>query len=410
MFINYKKEIQNNSFGRKIIVPDTLIEQLNKGLPEGLFYEKNENGLLSIAPDSIHSIEGLKPQLTKEQKAILGDNPSEEALSFFMYNSQQKIKMVPIESNHLLLNGKKITLDELIIHPYKGYITEKGFIYRIPKEFPPSISIELSSKQYHRIVKFKRVPNLSLTSIKFRSEECETLDFQIEHDLKNNTISFSINTRMNNVQTVSDIVETIAIYNAFHDGEGLFAGEKLESKFLNPKESPYTNQIVEFWEKVLKIESVLKIKFTPTLDPINYLTVCNVERIYQGVIMNTPFLSKEIINSVTRDGNNVDDIEEFVGKSSYFEFDSIVSYDLLETKITLPALVGMFNTKISHYTNRNNSQIVFFDDADESAKRFCVVKVFADDNSRKQYKNCNHKEIMEAFSNAKYIEEYIKKN
>ena len=214
---------------------------------------------------------------------------------------------------------------------------------------------------------------------------------------------------MNNVKTVKDIVETISIYNAFYEGKGLFAGEIVNHKFSNPEESPFTNSIVLFWEKVLAVESVLKINFVPTLDPVDYETTATVERLFQGIVNNQPFKSREKINSVTRKCLDDDFIDRYLGTIGYFEFDSVINYSIFKTKIELPAIVGMFNTKIVRFSNINKGkeQVIFFDDASEQDKRFCVIKLFKNDEERSTFQKYDRKKIIKVFSKAKSIEEYM---
>ena len=61
----------------------------------------------------------------------------------------------------------------------------------------------------------------------------------------------------------------------------------------------YNDEILNFWKKVLEIESKLKVEFKPPFTDLDYDHICAIEEIYQNVIMYRPIRQNQCINSIT---------------------------------------------------------------------------------------------------------------
>ncbi len=399
MFVDFDS-IFNDDPKSQFIIPEQYIDFLNKELPNGLKYVVNEDGTsIRITTDEKElKIGGIEFNLTKKQKEILGDKYTEKDVFDYAYNSQQKIL---IKKGFIIINGEKISTDKLNYSPFKK-VKEK--VYLIPQKLDTKMPITLKSEKYERTIWVSRVPNNSINILQFKSEKNEPL--QINYTINNEEIQMNISYHLKMAKSITDIVESVNIYNAFIDGKGYIFNSLINIKMDAKK---YDEKSILFWEKVLKLEKELDVKFNVPKRSLEDEEVFEIEELYQSLINKIPFKDENVINSINAEINfeNERNINELVGNPFHLQFAQNFQTNILGKKIKLIAFIMVFNSKIAKVEKNTKNTTIILEDESETKKRFASIMCFKSQNELEEYKKQLNGEKMNKFKQAKSAYEYI---
>lgn len=410
MFVDFD-DIFNENPKSQFNIPPKYIELLNKRLPKGIKYilDKEGNCIISSDEEEIR-IGGIKAVLNEEQKKILGKNYKLNDVLDYAYNSQQKIEVQPIEEGYIKLNDNKFPIDKLEYNPLNPFkiIEEKFYIF--PPKFEEKIELKLSDGKYERVVFVTRVPNKSIDILSFESKKDEPLQINYTINQSSNKFKMNISFNLNYAKQIRDIVESVYIYNAFVEKKG-YIGDKLLDFIIDENQyKKYDEKSARFWEKVLMLEKKLDIKFQPPKENLEYSKILEIEELYQSIILKRPYRDKNVVNSINAEWNFNNDINEYKGKSVFFQFNATYSNEILGQKINLPALLMIFNSKLARLEkNKKNTEIIL-EDKCEDKKRYTSIMCFEDDKQLEKYKKQLNSMIIQMFKEAKTAYQYLEDN
>ena len=273
--------------------------------------------------------------------------------------------------------------------------------------FPAPFQIAIGCEGYEQNLMISRVPNESIDIMEFESskDHCLIVNFKVNQTTQKMTIRLSYN--FSKAKSIRDIVESIKIYNAYMNGQGYFCNQKLDSAVVG-KEARQVDVILEqFWKRVLSLEEVLDVEFIPPQSSLDKETVQMVDILYQNLVEHNPIKNKDKVDSIDGawDTLKKEEIEKNKNIPMYFEFEATAEFSLFETQITLPGIIGIFNAVVKELTEDEESQHLLLGDASDDKPRYTVKLWCKTIEEVKQYRTEKHDNLMEAFHNAKTLDE-----
>ena len=408
MFTNFD-DIFGEDPKAELNLPDRYIDFISSHLPEGLKYIADENGNCTINSQGKNiKIGGIKFLPNEEQKSILGDVYSVNDILSYSYNSQQKIEIVLVEDGYIILNGKKVSIDRLEYNPINPITIMKGKFYLIPRKLEEHFSLELSDGNYRRKLSISRVPNNSINIIKFQSKKNEPLIINYTFNIEIRKMKMNLSFNLNFVKKIKDIVEIVRIYNAFIDGKGYINDHLIKVNRDYKAGNKYDEKNILFWEKLLMIEKVIDVEFIPSKENIKYEEMLEVEELYQSLVKKRPFKDKNKINSLSGkwDFKKKEDIKACIGKPLFFRFEATYSTSILNCNIKLPALLMIFNSKLSKIEKQGNDTKMVLEDENDSLKGYTSIMCFKNKDELRIYEKKENDGI-QLFKDAKSASEYL---
>ncbi len=411
MFVDFDKTFKKKDNQDIKKIPDSLLQHLNKSLPEGLKYIPEKDGTCHITSDDGDiQISDLIFEPTKEQRKVLGEDFTFEDVLAYMYNAQQPIQMKNKKPGIVVLNGHDVAEDKFIQNPFKDMRLCNGSFYLEPKPFPNPFSWKVEGGECEKVLTVRRVPNQSVSVAKFESDPTEAFILRYLLDESENTMQLSISLNLKAAKSVSDLVDSVSIYNAFVDGTVKIAGAPILKPFSSTGMKRYDDDTLLFWQKVLKIEQLLNVSFKLPMEDINYHTICLVERIYQSLIYGQPTVERQRLNSIS--GVFTDETRvlftEYIkrGKPAFFIFEIKDSIDLFGINLQLYGIRGICDAAVDDYKIENEKYTIYFKDVSPDKSMFASIIYFKDKNSMEDCRR-NRKTLSSDLTNAKNPSEYL---
>ena len=414
MFVDFDK-VFNNTPQTDLKIPQALADQLSSNLQDGLVYEiDSKTNTLFISPDgnedSKLTINGMLLEPTKEQKELLGESFSIDDIMKLSYNSQQPIPIRFNDNKNVNINGEEIPIEMLEYNPFKPDNLWINSAYIFPEEFPEAFSLSIGCDSISIDLSIKRIPNNSLTTMAFESDQNKCLILKYFYDPTNNNLSMTLNISIDKSKSVKEIVEAIEIYNAFIDGKGRLSNSLIKTHLNTANATKYDEKALLFWKKVLKLEEKLNVHFDPNCVDLTYENVCDIEETYQSIINTNPIRHHSNINSIESKWKKYKDqiVADSLGKPLYFEFNCTNVVELFGQKIKLPCIVGLFNAVLSKYEKDEEKEecTIFLENESEEKKMYTSTLSFITEKELLKYKEKNQN-IIPIFKNAKEIHEYL---
>lgn len=404
MFVDFNKIMKNDKVsGSKL--PDAFVDYLSESLPEGTHYIQVDEGICTITPDKdkMFNVGGLIPKLNEHQKSILGNDFTIEELIKYVNNSQVAIELIPADGENVVVNGKKISANNLMIDLKKpdNISSLKQFVY--PEKFSDPKKITLSTDDITTEIYIQRVADDSIYKIVYESIEGEYLNVKMTFDEKEKKSSFLVSIVADNIKTVQQVINSMKLYNAFLNGSICLDGIQLK-KYIDYKKNYFEDSTIIYWEKLRKIEKFLNLSFVPNKEDVSYQTACEVEKLYQSLINKTPVIESYKVDSVNGTWDLDDDINSYLGKELFFKFEGTEQFELYEEKFELPCVSFVFNCTFGGVEQENADSKILLLDVSEEKKRYTSILLF---KSKKEINEFDFEKDIIKFRDAKRPSEYI---
>lgn len=411
MFVDFD-DIFNDNPQSQFEIPEQYVNFLNSQLPNGVKYKIDDEGNCSITSDNNEiKIGGIKLTPNEEQKKILGNKYDLNDILDYSYNSQQKIQIDLLEDGYITLNGEKFPINRITYNPLKPIEVVDGKIFLIPPKLKEKINLKLGNGRYEREIVISRIPNNSINTRAFSSEENIPLKINYKINLINNELKLNLSFDLKYANTIRDVVESVYIYNAFLEGKGYIDDVLIDNiKFDRKDYKKYDENSALFWEKVLMIEEELGATFIPPMEDVDYEKMVEIEELYQSLIMKKPFKDKNVISSINAnwDFHKEKEIESYINQNLFFRFTGIYSVDIFGFKKELPALLMVFNSKLLKIEKKEEITIYLGDESEEQ-KRYTSVMCFKNNEELEKYEKESENDKIQAFKDAKRAYEYFGK-
>lgn len=351
MFVDFNKAFKGKPLS-ETKVPDLVVQKLSESLPEGVKYISGENGTVQMVSKSNSiSIGGFNVNIPEDFKSVLKENAKQSDLLQLSYNAQRPLEMVLSNPGYIKVNGEEMPFENIHYNLFHKTKLVDNKLMAYPAKFPKPLEITVSTGdgKYSRKLNLSRKPLLSLTDIRFQSDEDQPFRMEFISSTENKlTSSVTIRMELKNCKSIRDMVESIFIYNDFVDGKAKLDGHTFEYDTSKIEVKKYDLTSAEFWEKVLQIEEYLGVHFTPPDGDVKYDVMCDVELLYRNLICNTPIRLNQTLTSVTGKYQHFGDevIEKAKEGQFYFQYQAQYTFNLFGQKISLLAVCGLFNTAI----------------------------------------------------------------
>lgn len=410
MFASFNDVFKSKSL-REQKVPDVTLKYLSNSLPKGVKYVSDEHGNLTITSSdgSKITIGGFNVTVTDEMRSVLGNQYSTAQIAKYAYNTQKKIAMNLKEDGIIIVNGERMPVEKFAYNMFDNFSYINSKFYMVPPKFPEPFELELGCEKYKRKLSFQRVPYASLDKSKFQSVNKDPLRMEFIVCEEDYSVKMTLGFDLKKANTVKDIVETVFIYNAYCDGKGLLMGHPVGRMKDKADDKKFDEKSARFWEKVFEIEEKLNLKFIPPKTDIEFETICLVEQLYQNLICKKPVKQREIITSIISDMNVKEgvNLDELIGKQIFFQYNATTTFELFEKKLSLPAILGIFNSTFKSYEILDDKTKIILGIKDKNQKPFTAILCFASDSDLNEYVKENPDCYENILSNAKFPQEYL---
>lgn len=403
MFVDFNKIFKNKS-DINYPIPEVILDYLNAPLKNGLKYIDNGEGMCELTSESGMTISGIELIIDEKIKAYCGNNISYETVWDYAYNTQSNLHLKCQKEGYILINGQEMSVEKMCFNPFENVKFLDGEFIAMPQPFPEPIEITLGDGTYEINEKIQRVPCDEQFCMKMQT--VNEAPIFVETKINNKTHHMTCNLKMNlrNVKKVQEIVSIMSVFYALCSGKGLMNGVSILLTENGVSEFKFDKILLEFWEKVLKVEKELKCSFIVPEGEIGNDIVMMIEKLYQMLINRKPIKRTEKYNSLsfTVNMNEGHSIEELKNGKGTFVFDSTSVFNLFGEKITLPSITVLTDVVVSEILSREDQQELIIDNSETVA--FCSELVFLDEEKRNEYRV---KDTLKDFFEAKPVESYL---
>ena len=333
MCANFKKAFKKEN----ISVPDSILKQLGKILPDGFQYKSLNDGACVVVPDDINKIIKKESFIIPEH---LLDKDIDEILKY-TYSSQEPLKFkksIPVE-------GKVLKVEDMIKFPFRAKEISFGEVALLPSPFK-EFNIELEAYGVKKTITMKREVSKNIEKITFKRVDFNDLEFLYTFDLNNLKINFNMNINFENCNSIETLLEYLKLYKAFAEGILKLDNINLSDnnyKFKSNINKQVIDDMIDFYDKLLKITKLINIEIKPK-ESIDTEDICSVEELYKSLIEKKP--CKEYIDiDKLNIGSDKDLDNEFFSKNDAIAFQASCDceWTVLGSEIVLPSVMVIYN-------------------------------------------------------------------
>lgn len=408
MFVDFNK-IMKPKEEPKSHIPDALVDYLNKKLPEGVKYNKTKDGDYHLSPDGKgnYTIGDLVFRPNEHQKQILGKECSFDDILEYINNSQKPMRIGTKDGKTVLINGERVLLSDIFLSPNIDINDENFIQYMYPQKFPEPHAITLSCDDINEQIYIQRVANDSIHEKVFESLNDEFIFFQLK--INENSSLFNITIRINpdKIKRVRTLITAMKICNAFSSGRLKIDNHLIRLEKMDSQKNRFEIETIEYWDKLLKIESVLNLEFQPNSNEVDFQTVNEVEKLYQCLINKVPYRENKSLNTITGNWKIDDETKNNIGKSIYLTFEGQEHFNIYEQEFDLFYRSYIFNCVFKNIDKEENGKVtLYLDNIGEEKQRYTSTLLFKNESELDSY---NFEENIEKFHDAKSFFEINKK-
>ena len=412
MIPNFNKAFKSTPTAEKTI-PKAVMEYLNSTAPTGTRYiQDKDGGITLIADGKPFTISGFTLEIPKSIKKQV-ESFSKDEFNQFVYNAQMELKVNLNKDGYIIINGEELPVEALHRNIYNPIKQKNMQFFLMPESFPEVPDIKIASDKYTRILKMKRYPYASLTEKHFESEDGKSLKLKLTMDDKKESSHIQLTYNLNCAKSVQEIVESVEIFNAFIDGKGYLMGEKIPSDaFPDNSKDKFDKRTLDFWKKVLEVETALKLSFVPTKDSQKAETIYNIEKLYQTIILKKPIREEHKITSISSEWNaeSTNRIKDSIGKPMYFQYTGDLKFNIMGQEFKCPSIFGKFNCKLADVKVADDKTTLFFADESDDKTGYTSVLSFATEKELDAYGHVEKYNHANDLKDAQTIQTILSKN
>lgn len=284
MMVNFYEAFGNNA-DEDNEIPQEILEELNKELPQNLIYLQDENGRYNIIPRPDREVKPMKMttkfDLDPEKDALLIDKlraVSQEKWGEYLYRTQKSIAVKDIKIGN---DEQLIPLEQTMGNPLsdEDIIVKECRMY--PEGFPDPTPMIFESEEGDKVcINFQQEAYDSLTEIKIRNIDFPALKIELfiyspltevnEETAKTNednriSITYSITPTKAPSTTVAIIA--LRIFQGLFTGKTKVNGQMMISTSTQAKFDPQrVEDALQFWSTAAILEKKLGVNFNPAAD------------------------------------------------------------------------------------------------------------------------------------------------
>jgi hypothetical protein len=250
----------------RISIPEEILENINKELPNNLFcYKDSEKGVI-ISPKPEKELQ-VKVELDPDEtlRERLKNIPKEKWTDYF-YRTQQRVRVKNVCMGD---ENKKIPIEQIGYNPLaeSPKIVEN---YMYPEKFPEPFQMPIETPDGEKIIlEIQRQPYDSMVISKYINVNYPAVKLEMlinEENIEQSKLTYSITPSKAN--TVTEALAVIRVYKYLQNGEALIDGKKVFSPTLERKQidSEQLSKWDDFWSCLKKLEELLSVSFDPSVE------------------------------------------------------------------------------------------------------------------------------------------------
>ncbi|MFK7678697.1 abortive infection system toxin AbiGii family protein [Bacillus sp. Wb] len=279
-------------------VPKEIISSLNRGLPQGIVYRDIGGGFLGIDfnADEI-KFEGFSFLIPDEaiERFKLDTMPKVEE---YIYRTQRKIRLKLEKNGYLIANGEYIKTSDFFRNPITENMLKETELFIYPLEFTEFFKVKLDDHDIKEIITLKRQPYDSMSKKLFQNIDDKGFNLSCIVDEETCDVKLKFSYNLNNINDISGMIEILKIHHACINGNAEINGLALSASTNGEVEMKALESKIEFWEKVLVLQSHLNVLFDFRREVTNK-EISIIEELYSFLIKNEG-LKRKLKNSILK--------------------------------------------------------------------------------------------------------------
>lgn len=367
-------------------LPVELIKSMSKQLPEGFKYEQlpEENTLVLVPTAEKGIISGIELDFSDPVfEGFLPKNLS-EALEY-LYRTQKSIEMSLKNQDSIIINNEKISTSMLLNDPLKENDSRVEKILMKPSKFPEIGEVILENKVIKQAFEINRIPHSNMNECKFEASNNSGFKVTFVWDEIQNNITLNFKIEIPDIKTSLEMKNALTLYKAFLTGDFKMNGQDMGPTVLNAAtlDIDAINESISLWDKILKIEEKLNLKFKP--DNIGIAEFVLIKKLYRSLVENKYYKEYVSIKSFKMTNIQFNDIEETREKlnddKAGITIINSVNINLLGEDIDLQMLTHLYDFKVKdiEILSTNNEAMIIIDE-EKSENAYQCVKFFTPEN------------------------------
>lgn len=365
---NFKKNAHNDK------LPESVLKEINKQF-KNFEYEENK-GAYILVPKNKGTLSFVNFEIINKkfyQDKLKKENPSFDEIYSYSYNSQKSFDLKEKENSYIVVDGQKKKLSDLVISKYnivKG--TEKLTITPIIMNEKVYFYIG-SDKTNAKKIEFARCPIDSATALKYESIDSNE-KIHIKMILENHIIGIDLTLVDKNIHGAQDYLDCLKELNQLYK---TFYFNNQGPICFKDKKSDNVVHLIEYFEKVIELEKILKTKFDIEQHVVTVGDIQNLEILYLSLIKKKPWRLKGKLNNVRynwiQTPDEIKDLLENKKRDFALSFEKKESITLYKINFSLYMLYVYFNLSVSNIeTISDDEKIVYFDVNNKDTYGTCI--------------------------------------
>lgn len=284
MMTNFNEVFGNNA-DEDNEIPQEILEELNKELPQNLIYLKDENGRYIIAPRQDREIKSMrmttKFDLDPETDALLIEklkSVPQEKWGEYLFRTQKSIAIKDIKIGD---EEQLIPLEQTLVNPLsdENVIVKDCRMY--PEKFLEPTSMVFESEEGDKVcINFQQEAYDSLTEIKIHNVDFPALKIELfvyspltditEKTAKTNAdnrISVTYSVTPTKASSATEALSALRIFQGLFTSKTKVNGQVMISTATQAKFDPKSvEDALQFWSTAVILEKKLAVNFNPAAD------------------------------------------------------------------------------------------------------------------------------------------------
>lgn len=347
MFSNFK-----DTFIRKpqftSTVPQAILDNISKELPQGLRYVSDKNGYCVISSDEEVRITPKGLKVPDGADALFNEEITAEDILRYSYNAQKPIDLLTDEDGCILINGEKINVNKLVTAPMKATEFKNGRLCLVPEKFPDPFSITVAGNGCELNLEIQRIPCESLTEMSFGTVNDSALKLGYIMKIGQTEGQIKYDVEVGGIRTAQEALVAYNIYNAFAAGTASIDGVPVTPcEDVQGKQIP--GEVINFWEKTVELEKALAVNFDVS-KKIGTREVTLVNRLYHCILEKEPFkvlVQKHALRGIAKTEDHAQKWNASMDKEMLVEYAEADDIALLGQTIHVYACACVFGGKVS---------------------------------------------------------------
>lgn len=284
MMTSFKEAFGDNA-GEDNVIPQEILDELNKELPQNLIYLKDGKGRYVIVPRSDREIKSMrmttKFDLDPKTDALLIEkleSVPQEKWGEYLFRTQKSIAVKDIKIGD---EDQLIPLEQTLTNPLsdESVIVKECRMY--PEEFPDPTPMVFESEEGDKVyINFQQQAYDSLTEIKIHNVDFPALKIELfiynpltditEKTAKTNAdnrISVTYSVTPTKASSATEALSAVRIFQGLFTGKTKVNGQVMISTATQAEFDPQRMEdILQFWSTAVILEKKLAVSFKPAAD------------------------------------------------------------------------------------------------------------------------------------------------